>query len=95
MIKANDRGGVGHHIQVVTSKSNFSIQVHQGNVGKPYVVFDSPRSMFYIGVSVTTGYYSLPMGNFINIDTRRTYSNGELGKYQYKAWNFKNFNKGR
>jgi hypothetical protein len=56
----------------------------------PWKWIDNPSNIFYIGGSITKGIFKRSNGSYVDINTGKTSS---LKLFQFKRWNFYNFNK--
>lgn len=105
LVQANDRAGIGHHVQMVTRVSPSSIAIMQGNssgvIVRPFTTImrifgrnrADPQSASYAGMGVENGHYTLGEDGW---DYRNETTGAEvknfLKQFQLYRWNFTAFN---
>ncbi|MBY4771175.1 hypothetical protein [Burkholderia ambifaria] len=106
LVQANDRAGMGHHVQLVTSTSRSSISIMQGNssgvIVRPFTTImrifgrnrADPQSASYAGMGVENGRYTAgEVGwNYRNETTGAEVADF-LKQFQLYRWNFAAFNR--
>ncbi|WP_322041355.1 hypothetical protein [Burkholderia diffusa] len=106
LVQANDRAGIGHHVQLVTSASPSSISIMQGNssgvIVRPFTTImrifgrnrADPQSANYAGMGVENGHYTPSEDGW---DYRNETTGAEvkdfLKQFQLYRWNFAAFNR--
>ncbi|MBR8361863.1 hypothetical protein KDW55_00805 [Burkholderia sp. AU19243] len=105
LVQANDRAGIGHHVQMVIRVSPSSIAIMQGNssgvIVRPFTTImrifgrnrADPRSGSYAGMRVENGHYTSGEDGW---DYRNETTGAEvkdfLKQFQLYRWNFTAFN---
>jgi hypothetical protein len=106
LVQANDRAGIGHHVQLVTSTSSSSISIMQGNssgvIVRPFTTAmrmlglnrADPRNSSYAGMHPENGRYT-KSGNAWRYRNETTGAETEnsLKQFQLYRWNFAAFNR--
>ncbi|MDR8726510.1 hypothetical protein [Burkholderia pseudomultivorans] len=106
LVQANDRAGIGHHVQLVTRVSPSSISIMQGNssgaIVRPLTTImriigrnrADPQNASYAGMRVEEGRYTLSTSGW---DYRNNTTGAEaqdfLRQFQLYRWNFAEFNR--
>ncbi|WP_412526544.1 hypothetical protein [Burkholderia lata] len=105
LVQANDRAGIGHHVQMVTRVSSSSIAIMQGNssgvIVRPFTTImrifgrnrADPQSASYAGMGVENGRYTPGEDGW---DYRNETTGAEvkdfLKQFQLYRWSFAAFN---
>lgn len=105
LVQANDRAGIGHHVQLVTNTSPSSVSIMQGNssgvIVRPFTTImrifghnrADPQSASYAGMGVENGYYTPgEEGWDYRNETTGAKVKDFLKQFQLYRWNFAAFN---